>query len=664
MSGSSTRSIRLRALAIGATLLTLVAVATPVDAGVPVPTQAGQGLTTTTATVYEIDPDLPGVRVTTTVTISNAGPFVYEGYGTAIFTDAQQVSARNTAGGALSVRRRSIDSPMFQLADMTLSPLLAPGQTQTLELRSVLPALPARGEGFARVNAAYVTFPLIAVGDPGRVDVSVVVPPGFEWTVIGDDLEQTTDDTGRTTLRATAIPRPDDFFATVAVFSEDRLTSRPVVAAGRTFDVLSWPGDDEWSAFVVDVVERGIPALEDAIGVPMPGDDDMRIIETFSPYLYGYAGWYIPDEGLIEIGDELDGEVVLHELAHVWFNTSTFRSRWINEGLAELFAVETAGRLGLDAPGPEPVDPDDPLAVPLNAWTTPNWFDDQADDRERWGYQASFWVLELFRQEIGIDGVRDVVSAAIEGRDAYRLRPEGTPVPTDWRALLDLLEEVGGSEDATEVFDRFVVTEPERLVLGDRQVARIHYLALVERRDDLDTPPAVREAMARWRFDNVEDMVDTSLRYLDRLDTIDAAASQLGLTAPAVLVDDYEAAEDLGGLHDGADRATDSLRGIADATAASDDATGPFVAIGGWFIDPEEDLDEARGAFERGSWDDSDAAASRAIDGYGRLATLGLAAVGGLLAALVVLAAATYLIVRFRRRPRGMPVTTEPLDAT
>ena len=49
-------------------------------------------------------------------------------------------------------------------------------------------------------------------------------------------------------------------------------------------------------------------SIEAAIGLPWPADDSFEVIETLSPYLYGYAGWYTPLESSIEIGDELEEE--------------------------------------------------------------------------------------------------------------------------------------------------------------------------------------------------------------------------------------------------------------------------------------------------------------------------------------------------------------------
>lgn len=46
----------------------------------------------------------------------------------------------------------------------------------------------------------------------------------------------------------------------------------------------------------------------------------MEIIETSTPHLYGYGGWYPSGANVIEMGDALDLRFLLHELSHAWFN--------------------------------------------------------------------------------------------------------------------------------------------------------------------------------------------------------------------------------------------------------------------------------------------------------------------------------------------------------
>ena len=89
------------------------------------------------------------------------------------------------------------------------------------------------------------------------------------------------------------------------------------------------------------------------------------MIESNTPYLYGYAGWFEPVNDVIEIGDELDQIVILHELTHRWFNDQMFSTRWINEGLAEELAAQAMAELDGDPEAsklPPASDPGSPAA--------------------------------------------------------------------------------------------------------------------------------------------------------------------------------------------------------------------------------------------------------------------------------------------------------------
>ena len=120
----------------------------------------------------------------------------------------------------------------------------------------------------------------------------------------------------------------------VSARDDNKLIERVVDVGDQDVKVLGWPDDAAWADFVATQVEDGVPALEELTGLDWPATDTLDVVETASPYLYGYAGWYVRNDGLIEIGDELDQQVILHELAHVWFNDSLFSGRWINEGFA------------------------------------------------------------------------------------------------------------------------------------------------------------------------------------------------------------------------------------------------------------------------------------------------------------------------------------------
>ena len=110
------------------------------------------------------------------------------------------------------------------------------------------------------------------------------------------------------------------------------------------------------------------------------------------------------NDGLIEIGDELDQQVILHELAHVWFNDSLFSGRWINEAFADQSAALAMAAAGEEQPQPEAIEADDPGRLKLNDWSDPDLQAEVSDDQERYGYNASWAVLDAITDEIGVDG--------------------------------------------------------------------------------------------------------------------------------------------------------------------------------------------------------------------------------------------------------------------
>ena len=280
--------------------------------------------------------------------------------------------------------------------------------------------------------------------------------------------------------------------------------------------VLGWPDDAAWADFVATQVEDGVPALEQLTGLDWPATATLDVIETASPYLYGYAGWYVRDDGLIEIGDELDQQVILHELAHVWFNDSLFSGRWINEGFADQSAALAMAAAGEEQPQPEAIAAGDPGRLKLNDWSDPDLQAEVSDDQERYGYNTSWAVLDAITDEIGVEGFTKVIRAAEAGEVAYRGPgdPEELARTFDWRELLDLFEEVGGSAEAARLFQRHVVSEAESADFDARTVARGHYAELLEAGEGWAAPTSVRLAMADWRFESAEELMTAATDVL------------------------------------------------------------------------------------------------------------------------------------------------------
>ena len=71
--------------------------------------------------------------------------------------------------------------------------------------------------------------------------------------------------------------------------------------------------------------------------------------ETLSRSTGGYAGLFDPSTGQIEVAYYADDFVVLHELAHAWFNGHLLADRWANEAFASYYGLDAAARLKVKA---------------------------------------------------------------------------------------------------------------------------------------------------------------------------------------------------------------------------------------------------------------------------------------------------------------------------
>ena len=184
----------------------------------------------------------------------------------------------------------------------------------------------------ARVNASYVGFDALAMGRPSGVTTKVVLPSTFEMDHVDDHWTSATAN-GATTYSLSPEAQDDYPDTYLGARNDSALEDISVdTGTGQSFNIMHWPNDVEWGQFVADQVERGVPALSEAVGVDWPIDGETQVREAYSNYFDGYAGWFDPDSNEMEIGDDLDQEVVLHELSHAWFNDNWFSDRWLSEG--------------------------------------------------------------------------------------------------------------------------------------------------------------------------------------------------------------------------------------------------------------------------------------------------------------------------------------------
>ena len=616
------------------------------------PTAPGfaEGFRVETRTTYTLDPAGGAVHVVHDATLTNQKPSTTSGsyittyflptFGVPVLSEAVNVVA--TAGGApLPVQMEGTDSPRFEVAVVDLQPDLVYGATQTVHLTYDLPKVPPRSDGFTRLNDAYATFPALAIGDPGLTSVEIQVPEGFEVELVGSTMEEAERE-GRQVFTAEAIADPATWEVLVSARDDSKLLERMVDVGEAGVKVLGWPDDPEWADFAETQVADGVPVLEELIGIDWPADATVEVVETSSPYLYGYAGWYMPVESLIEVGDELDAHVMLHELAHLWFNDDLFEGRWINEAFADTMAAAAIAELDGDAPTPKAIEGDDPGKLKLNDWSNPDLQAGRSDAQERYGYNTSWSVMAAVLDEIGMEELAGVIQAADAGQVAYR----GPGVPEelyrtfDWKELLDLLEEVGGSSTAAALFERHVVGTGEGQLFTDRSAARERYAELLEAGEGWAAPSSVRLAMTDWRFAQAEGLMDDAAAILETKAELAGLVADLDVDDHLALQDTYEAGKDLGDVAEAADEAVGTATRLGEAEDSVDDGAGPLGALGLLFAGAGDELDDAQRAFEAGDYEAARAAADDAedvVDGANAMALLRILGLVLLVAVVLVL---------------------------
>ena len=465
------------------------------------------------------------------------------------------------------------------------------------------------------------------------------MPPGYEIEVIGDPLERTQRD-GHAVLSAAAIADPDAWFASVVIRDDDHLEVRTVEADGHDVEIRSWPGDTAWGDFVARYATGSIPALEDLIGQPWPAGDEVSVTETVSPYLYGYAGWYSDIDASIEVGDELDQTTVVHEISHAWFNSEWFTDRWIGEAFAQEYTARVLAGLGEPMQSPLPVDPAHPGVVRLVDWSEPTAFDDISEAEDEFAYNASWAVLRALMDEIGTERMAAVLDAVADHTLAYAgdRAPESTGT-TGWRRLLDLLENVGGSTQAGQLFATHVTPVDEGLVLLDRADARTAYTQLAADGAGWSPPFMVRRQLSNWDFAEARTAMDAARQALAGRSQVAAVLAPLDLDVPVGMEHEYETARDLEDLTDLSER----WLGLADQVVAAHDAVdaprGPLAALGMVAsTDPADRIDDALVALDRAdiaAAQDDLADARRIVD---QASTEGQRRLGGLVALVLALA--------------------------
>jgi hypothetical protein len=627
---------------------------TLVSGAVPAVAEPEDGIRVEANVRYEVLPEDETVRVTIDVTLTNLTPdrgltyYYFDRIGIPAPAEAANVSARRVGGGTLSTGWESTEDPQWRVLIARLSPVLRYGSPQQLEISYDLPDLKPRSDGWTRATPAFATFLVVPYGDRGRADVEIVVPNSYEDVHIAGAELSSSKDGDATVYTATDIDEPEEWWAIVAARDGSLLEEQEVQVGDHNALLKYWPGDDEWAEFASDVVATGIPELETLIGRPWPVEDELEIVESGIPHAYGFGGWYDSSSDVIEVGDALDAQVMLHELSHAWFNDEFGRERWFGEGLAELYSNLALERINRDFQRAEEVSIEHEHAVPLATWEHAVR---EAPEEDQYAYPAAWWVISEIYDEIGQEGFQRVLASGLDSTIPYvgNTEPEIVRGIVDWRRTLDLFEVVGGSANATELYETYVVDEDDVPLLDVRAEAREVYDEFVASSAGWGAPRELREAMAYWKFDGVSGLVDTARQVLTLRDEVLAALRDVGVTEIPALAEVYAGAQPIADSIEEAQLYAETAEVLAEAHERPDGAAGILTQVGLIGADADARIREAAATLSDGEVDQARATADDVLAEVEDAPLIGGIVLGE---AVVGLALAWPLRARAKRRRR------------
>ncbi len=623
------------------------------------PAQAGGGIEVTANVIYTPNSFSEVLHTQLTLNLRNVKPptqssdtetnYYYYGYSFGIHPSALNIEV-NEAGKSVGFEVE-VNEDGFVFIVVDFNSRLNYLQTTTLEIDYDIPG-PPRTDNLIRINGALVSAYLYAWGDPGLGSVSLVLPDGHVPDFVGDQqLQPSTEE--RQTWVDTDIEDPDAWWAIVDARNNDLLTIVPLTITAHNIVVRAWPTDDEWLETASSVITAGQPEMVKLLGLEWPIDETLIVQESIDPTLSGYGGWFLTNDALIEIGEHLDANLILHEVSHAWFNNKMFHARWIGEGFAEFYGRKTAeliGEGGGIAAEPLSFHPD---RFDLNSWPNPSSEADRG--QELWGYDTSFYIIQTIVEEVGDDAMREVLQVAYDHSNAYSTDLDEPTGVAEWRRFLDMLEEVGGSTVSRELFSEWVLPESRDVILDEREAARAAYHAVIDHGGDWALPLNVAENMSHWRFGEATALISGAEEALDLRDEATARATELKLSLPDVAEVAYETSDS---SYSAAVKILNteiaSLDKISEALDASRMELTWLHELGLYKEDLSKELAEARGALEAGEFDRADTEAQELIDlmvgaeAEGEVrARMITAAVGGVILGLVLVIWA----LRRRRNP-------------
>ena len=571
------------------------------------PALADDGLATGGRSRYVLDPKSTTVDATVTIDLRNTSPdrggfsYFYDGFSVPVPAGAENVRARS-GGSSLPVSLKGTEDPSTKLAQISF-PNLNYGGSRTITLTFEVPGEKPRAKDSTRVGPGYASFAVYGVGDPGRNLVEVVAPSSMTFDSTSDAFTSVEKGT-LTTHSSDAVSPGGGSWAVVSLRDPARKDERVVDAAGVSLLLDGFQDDPRWSRFVAGQVTQGIPALERLVGAKWPGGLE-RIREDASPSLRGYDGWFDPTDDEIVIGEQLDADLIFHELSHAWVSGERFDQRWVSEGLAQVLAERAVKATG-GTPHVHPkVSRGSSQAVALNGWD--GSAGSRSQDVDAYAYPAAYAVTSSLTRRLDDATFSAVLGAAIRGERAYD--PAGTKDAnggrTDWKRWLDLLETRGGVKDGAQVFQRWVVTDEQRAALAPRAQARADYAA-VDTADGAWLPPeGLRDAMTDWDFERAAAVREKVAGLGAAATAVQAAADRAGIEVPDVVRASYERAEQdeqYSALAASLPKAATAVTAVGAAEEAAAQDRDPVSALGAALLGVRDKAADASALLDEGDY--------------------------------------------------------------
>jgi tetratricopeptide (TPR) repeat protein len=444
------------------------------------------------------------------------------------------------------------------------------------------------------------------------------------------------------------------WFTAVQPVPQSDFLSRSFTLGHLSVALRYWADDPGWADQVESVLLQGYPVLRSLIGLGDPTGSTLTVTEATSEEIGGFAGSYDTATGQVQVSYFADPFVILHETAHMWFNTNLASDRWIDEAFASYYAEQAVLKLGLVDHAPVLTSTLMQAAVPLNDWAGS---DQPSSTTDAYVYGATLEVARRIATLAGNDGLTAVWALARSGKAVYQpvsgAASEVAAGPLDWRRFLDLLEQTTGRQ-YTSIWSQWIVDSSQAPLLVQRAQTRSAYADLLTAAGTWGAPPDVRAALESWQFDNAESLIERAQTVLSQRDQIRVDAAREGVQPPGTLQTKFAT----GSVTAAAVEATDEqavLALIDAARRAEADSQGDTRILGLLGTDPAADLAAAGKAFESGDLGQALTLASRAqsawegANGTGQARLFGISAMLGGAALLGLLA----FWVRREGRKRG-----------